>query len=167
MNKQSFVLWPNPAEREKGKRNLYAALQAIDTDKPVTVKIEPYKRDRSEAQKGLMWLWHTTDAAERGMTKAEAHHDFKEKHCLPILLRDDEEGRLRRMWGMMEYAAPEIRWQFIEMLSTSLLNMRQTAEALTEYDMTAARDGIVFPRPEDLWHEAMLERLPAKYRRAG
>lgn len=167
MNKQTFVLWPNPAEREKAKRNLYAALQAVDTDKPVTVKIEPYKRDRSEAQRGLMWLWHTAEAKDRGMTKEEAHHDFKRRHCLPILLRDDEDGRLRRMWGMMEYADPGIREQFVDMLSSSLLNMRQMAEALTEYDMTAARDGITFPHPDDLWHLAMMERLPARFRRTA
>lgn len=165
--KRTFILWPNPAERARVLRNLDEALRDMDADAAYTVKIEPYKRDRSEAQRGLMWLWHTAEAKEFGMTKLESHHEFKRTYCLPILLRDDEDGRLNRMWGMMEYAAPEIRKQFIEMVSTSLLNMRQMAEALTEYDMVAARNGLVFPHPDDLWHEAMAERMPAKFRRSA
>lgn len=164
MNKQTFIILAGDEQR---RRNAVEFIESLSRDAAYRVKIEPFKRDRSEAQRGLMWLWHTTEAKEGGMTKAESHHGFKERHCLPILLRDDEDGRLRRMWGMMEYAAPEIREQFIDMLSTSLLDMRQMSEALTEYDMTAARAGISFPRPEDLWHEAMAERLPVKYRRTA
>lgn len=167
MNKQSFILWADPTRREKPWSELRQFLRTLPTDIDVRITASPYKRDRSEAQRGLMWLWHTAEAEEFGMSKIESHHEFKRNYCLPILLRDDDEGRLRRMWAMMELAAEEIREQFIDMLSTSLLNVKQMAEALTEYDMVTARKGLAFPHPEDQWNEAMLDRMPAKYRRSA
>lgn len=162
--KQSFIIMTGDEQR---RQNAIKAVAELSRDISWRVKIEPFKRDRTLAQNSLLWKWHTARAEHFGEPKAHEHHEFKRNHLLPILLRDDEYGDLTKMHGMMTYADPKIHEKFIDMLSTTMLNTKQFTEILNEYDMVTAQQGLVLPRRDDEYHEAMSERLPQKYWRTA
>ena len=145
-------------------RRVYAVdeIKGLSYDKDWRITVELFTRNRTLAQNNLLWKWHTARGIEFGETKEHEHHEFKRHHLLPILLRDDEDGALTSMHGMMTYADPAIREKFIDMLSTTMLSTRQFTEILNEYDMVTAQQGFVLPRKRDEYDEAMLERMPMR-----
>lgn len=131
-------------------------------EKPIyEVIIRPYKKDRTLAQNRLMWMWHTEYAEYFGVEKKEDQHEvFKENHVLPILLRDDEDGRLTRMYELCRQD-PMAKSELISLLSTTHLSTGQFSEALDEYDRVTASKGLCFTHPEDRYYEAMARRWAA------
>lgn len=153
-DRQSFVLRPG---NELVLRNVQTELRRIWDDpdaKPQRITIEPYKANRTKAQNALMWMWHTLWAEEFGYTKAKAHEKFKYRHVLPILLRDDDEGKLNELYAMAKTDRRMLA-ALVNILSTTHLNTAQFTEALEEYDRVTASRGLVFPHPADKYHEAM------------
>lgn len=129
----------------------------IGSDPKMEVIIRPYKKNRSNAQNRLMWLWHTQFGKEFGDTKEEAHEKFKEVHVLPILLgRDDEDADALREVEILCNVSPAARRTFVKLISSTMLNTAEFTDALNEYSQTVARDyGLAFTHPEDIYYEAM------------
>jgi hypothetical protein len=123
-------------------------------DIPWQITMEPYKANRTRAQNALMWMWHTAWAAEVGETKEYAHERFKHRHVLPILLRDDEEGKLTELHTAAK-TNKRMMAALVNILSTTHLTTAQFTEALEEYDRATAARGLCFPHPEDQYREAM------------
>ena len=128
-------------------------ISRLPHDGSIDVFVRTHKDDRSLKQNRLMWLWHTEFAATHGITKDEAHAQFKYRFCRPILIRDDEDGTLKLLFDRAD--SPELARRFIDLISTRDMSMAQLAEALTEYDRWAGYHGIVFTHPDDLYLEAM------------
>ena len=139
------------------KENAIQAIRELPIDPVYSVIIRPYKKNRTAAQNALMWMWHTAYVDHFGVDggKLEQHISFKLTHVLPIILRDeDPDGVMQRIYDNCR-ADKDMLHKFGEMLSTTDLNTKQLKEALDSYDLETAFNGLVFPHPDDFYHEAM------------
>jgi hypothetical protein len=109
--------------------------------KPVLrVDVKEHKDNRTLAQNRLMFLWHTEGGDHLGETKEDMHTEFKRRHVVPILRRDDAQ------YGEMVLTVQEVgkiglRDKFerlkagvIKLTSTTMLDTAQFSEALTDYE---------------------------------
>lgn len=93
---QSFLI-----NREENYRAMMQFLVNRNPEIEWEVVIREYKSDRSLDQNRLLWKWHQEWAEQAGYTKEYAHNRFKYKYVLPILLRDDEDGQITRVWELV------------------------------------------------------------------
>ncbi|MCK5604496.1 hypothetical protein KAR91_21580 [Candidatus Pacearchaeota archaeon] len=122
---------------EIDKDRVIKHVQALNIDKPWSVDIKPYKKNRSLSQNKLYFLWLNTIGNDIGYTTDELHAIMADKF-LP-----DE---------IVEYGGKQIKKD----KSTSRLNTKEFTEYLEKIDRFAAAElGIVLPSPEDLYYEAM------------
>lgn len=143
-----------PLTNESQRLTAVLTLQNMPIDDGYDIVVKKRGHLRSENQHGLMWLWHTEYAGNFGYTKDRAHKMFKYFHVLPILLAEDEEGRLTKLYNAAK-TDPEMMEELTNLISTTHLTPKQMAAALTEYDMKTASKGYVFSRPEDKYYEAL------------
>ena len=129
-------------------QNMLQYFASRDQEKTYKVTFQEYKRDRSLEQNALLWKWHTEYAAQYGCTKEYAHNRFKYKYVLPILLRDDEDGQIKRVWDLVRGDKEAIAG-LVKAIHSSDLSVSQMSEAMTEYQMDASAQGFVFTDPED------------------
>lgn len=126
----------------------------------VLITMQPATANRSNAQNRLAWLWAGVQAKETGETKEDCHTMFKAKHIAPILARDDEDfaGYWERFGAFSLVAGGQQNDFWLrtasKVVSSGDAKVEQMAEALTEWEMTQAREGLVFPQPED-YHFAL------------
>lgn len=73
---QTFVLPPEPAERERIAGNLHAFLLKALPGKRVKVTVEPYRRTRSNEQNRALWGLAYRILAEATGHQAEDLHEF-------------------------------------------------------------------------------------------
>lgn len=131
------------------------------------VVIRPHKKDRSVAQNALLWSWNTIIAAELGETKEAVHERNKERFLVPIYERDNLEyaemiEAVRRVYRSgAKHDALALKSHIVRMTSTTTATVAQFTEFLTEIERDAASLGIVLPRPEDLYYEALGSRRAA------
>lgn len=144
--KQNYIL-------RHGDTEVYRSMMSFivnrNPDVPWKVTIQEYKKDRSLEQNALLWKWHTEWAMQYGSTKEYAHNRFKYKHVLPILLRDDEDGQITRVWELVRNDVQAIAG-LIKAIHSSDLSVSQMSEAMTEYQREAASVGYVFTDPEEM-----------------
>ena len=96
------------------------------------------KNNQREKQSSLYFLWVETLAKETGYFK-DAMHD---------MLRDKFLG----------YRTVQTKDKAIETLrSVTDLSKEQMKDYLTEIDMFATESGLMLPKPEDLYNEAILD----------
>ena len=96
------------------------------------------KNNQREKQSSLYFLWVETLAKETGYSK-DAMHD---------MLRDKFLG----------YRTVQTKDEVIETLrSVTYLSKEKMKDYLTEIDMLAKESGLMLPRPEDLYNEAMMD----------
>lgn len=125
------------------------------------VVIRPYKKDRSVAQNSLLWRWNTIIGSELGESKEEIHERNKERFLVPIYERDDldyaamiEAVRSVYRQGLQQDAL-FLRKRIVALTSTTKATTAQMAEFLTEIERDASRLGIILPRPDDVYLEAL------------
>lgn len=149
--KQTYILRPGETVPLS---NLMIWIASRDVEKTWRVVVGEDKESRSDKQNRLQWLWHTVWAEKNGYTKEYAYNRFKYKYVLPIMLRDEENTQLQRLWGLVRDDKEAVA-ALVRVIHTSDLDTAQMAEALTEYDRDTAAHGLVFPDPEDLKMKAM------------
>lgn len=144
--KQSFILWP-------GQHHIVQSLMRFLNERnkavPWEVVVREYKEDRSLEQNRTLWMWHSEFAVQHGCTKERSHNIFKYRHVLPILLRDDEDGQLTRVWELVR-GDKEAVAGLVKAIHSSDLTVSQMSEAMTEYRMQAAVMGYVFTDPDEM-----------------
>jgi len=112
-------------------------IKALNIDKPWSVDIKPYKKNRSLSQNKLYWKWITCIGDSIGYERDELHAIMADKF-LP-----DE---------IVEYGGKQIKKD----KSTSRLNTKEFTEYLEKIDRFAASElGIVLPTNDDLYLEAL------------
>ncbi len=136
----------------------------------VLITMQPATANRSNAQNRLAWMWAGIQAKHEGETKEDCHTLFKVKHLAPILARDDEDfaGYWER-FGAFSLVAGGQKNDFwlrtaSRVVSSGDARVEQMAEALTEWEMTQAREGLVFPQPEDYHFALQIESYEAAAR---
>ena len=106
-------------------------LGAINLDKPWSVEIKPYVKNRSNEQNRLMWSWHVIMADHFALTKNKTHHVIMEELLAPI------------NW--------EYNGKTYEVYSTKVMNVKQMTDFLNMYHAWAQTDhGVNLPKPEDM-----------------
>ncbi len=122
---------------DSDKDRAISHIKALNIDKPWSVDIKPYKKNRSLSQNKMYWLWITCIGDSIGYERDELHAIMADKF-LP-----DE---------IVEYGGKQIKKD----KSTSRLNTKEFTEYLEKIDRFAAAElGIVLPSPDDLYYEAM------------
>src|SRR5690606_6979972 len=130
-------------------QSLLEYLQQRDQSIPWQVDVKPYKKDRSLEQNNTLWLWHSEWATQHGCTKEYAHNRFKYKYVLPILLRDDTDGQITRVWELVR-GDKEAVAGLVKAIHSGDLTVSQMSEAMTEYRMDSARMGYIFTDPDEM-----------------
>jgi len=143
------------------KANANAFIQDIPLEPLHEIIIRPYKADRSALQNALMWKWYTVIGNEQGLSKEEVHIYYKGKFLVHIYERDDTEYAamilaVRKVHQSgMKSEAKRLENAIIDLTSTTRANVSQMREYLTEIDRDAQAKGIVLPRRDDMYYEAM------------
>lgn len=136
-------------------------LEELPFDPVHSVTIKEHKETRSAAQNRLLWSWNTQYANHLGEDKETIHNRMKEKHAIPIFIRDSEEyaamveavKNVRRQG--MSTDADQLRKWIVEHTSTTDFDTKQMAEYLTEVERDAAEKGCPLSHPEDLYYRSM------------
>lgn len=128
-------------------KNLIVFLNQFKLGKPVQVEFKLYKQNRSIEQNKLMWLWHKEEGEHDGETKDYCHERFKYKYVLPILLRNDEKGRLAKLVDQAK-RDKEMMAALVKIISTTHLTTSELKEALDEYNFEASLRGLMFTQPD-------------------
>lgn len=125
----------------------------------VSVEVKAAQNTRSAKQNRLLWLWHGIVSKETGETPDEVHDRIKERIVLPIMLSYPERYEHAEQIEAMLSLRPKAKALLVRLISTTDLTVKHMAEFLTRYERdTAVKVGIVLPRPEDLYYEAMVGR---------
>lgn len=136
-----------------------ARAQAIIANLPLDpvheIIIREAKKDISAEQRGLYFKWMGIIGEEIGQTKDEMHYQSKERHLVPIFIRDDIE--YSEMWsamiavrdaGMAKEADMLMRG-IIKETSITRASVKQMAEYMNEIEREAAGLQIRLPHPDD------------------
>jgi hypothetical protein len=124
-------------ESSLDKERAINKIKSLNLDKPWSVDIKPYKKNRSLAQNKLYFMWMKIIGDEIGYTSEEIHAIMADRFLTT---------------EFVEYGGNKIKRD----KSTSKLNTKEFTEYLESIDRWAAGEmGIVLPSPEDLIFEAM------------
>ena len=76
---------------EQRRQDAIKELQDADISKPIEVTIKVYKKNRTNSQNNLMWMWYPPIADYTGYTEDELHEIFKEEFIgYNVFIRDDK-----------------------------------------------------------------------------
>jgi len=143
--------------------NVCAAM--LDKDGKLSVTVKKYDETLSDKQRRIYFKWAGIIGGELGYTKDEQHLILKERFLLNIFLGDfDNHNHYTLMDGwknllIVKDARPDLYdglYQSIlasvSIMDASITNMR---EYLNEIDNLPQGLGIVLPKAEDAYYEAM------------
>ncbi len=123
------------------RHNAIKQIQALNLSAGMEVVIRPYRKNRSNSQNSLMWLWLSVIQTETGNDKDALHDYFRDKY----LGRDqiDVLGQQRMV-----------------LKSTTKLKTAEFTQYLTQIEAFCATElGITLPHPKDTYDEAMAARF--------
>jgi hypothetical protein len=115
---------------EQRRRNAINELQGLDISKLIEVTIKPHKKNRSNSQNNLMWMWLPDIARHFGYTEDELHELLKV-----------------RFLGIEEKIVDGRT--LIQPISTTKLTTKQMAEYLTKIEILARANNIRLKIPDD------------------
>ena len=129
-------------ERKKEKRHIIESMivshfSQFPDDEKAIISIDRDILTRSGAQNKLLWMWNKIIGDEIGHNKDDMHDKL-----------------VRKLLGEVEYTDFDgnITTRAIE---TKTLKVAEMKDYLEEVDRFVGEDGIVLPRPEDLWWKSM------------
>lgn len=131
-------------------------------DAPITMTIAEHDEDRSLKQNRLSFMWYMIRGGATGHGKEYERSLCKLLYGVPILRRDDADFNSfwMRMVGTLPYETQLDAMEYIPV--TSLMKVKQFAEYLTTIDNESAAIGIVLPRPEDLYWDALMQEADSE-----
>ena len=138
--------------------NLVYFVRHLNQGRKWRVVISENKPDRSAAQNRLYWVFVTIIGQALGYSKDEMHEEFKLRHLVPIMLRDDE--HFNALLERVKQAADGgVMRSFVHLLSTTHLSLAQFAEYLRDIELFAISMSITLPAKDDDWYEAVGRRV--------
>jgi len=130
-------------------------------DGKVQIVIGNATQKRSTAQKGLYFLWAGVLAGELGNDKESQHLDLKRRFLLPIYEQSDEGfaemiDSVRDVWKSgQRLKAERLLLKVASLASTNDATVEQMTQYLTDVEHWAISTGIILPKPEDQYYEAL------------
>lgn len=125
----------NEGDKEKAQRKI----KALSIDKPWTMEIRPYKKNRTLAQNSLLWLWMEFIAKELGYDNPEDVYEELGDKFLPVVEYRGFDGTMKQ-----------------KRIGSSKLKTKEFTEFLEKIDRFCVNFfGIILPVPEDIYYEAM------------
>ncbi len=141
--------------------NAKAAIQLIPLDGSFEVVIRKYEKNRSLVQNSLLHMWRKDISDSTGESIKECRFRLAQSHMLPIVLASDlEKDRdiqltilsLREAYKTGAKKQSEFVFrQYVSMLSSKDLNVKQFAEFLTNIERECTEQSISLRRPEDYY----------------
>ena len=149
MNKKLNII--NPATLDR------ALVLVREAGEGHEVSIKPITRRRSVNQHSLYWKYCTVIGNELGETSDEVHRRNKERHLLPILIRENLQGVVETLdaintviEGGLAPQAGTLHGLLVRHITTTTLSTKLMAEYMEQVEREAVSLGINLPRPEDL-----------------
>jgi len=146
---------------EADRKRSFEVLRNLPLEPVMELRVVAHKKNRSASQHRLMWLWNTIIGAELGESKEEVHERNKRRFLVPIYERDDPDyaGMIEAVREVhrhgMKAQAETMAKQVTVLTSTTKATVDQMTEFLNEIERVAASLGIMLPRPDDVYREAM------------
>jgi len=124
---------------DSDKDRAISHIKALNVDKPWSVDIKPYKKNRSLAQNSLLWLWMGFIAKELGYDEPDDIYEEMVAKFLPLIEYRGLDGEMKQ-----------------KRRGTSKLKTKEFTEFLEKVDrFSVSFLGIILPSPSDLYFEAM------------
>lgn len=112
-------------------------LNSLNLDKPLSVEIKLYRKNRTLAQNRLLFMWLTIIGNDLGYHVEEIHAIMKDKFLSSEIVVFQGKG-------------------FQVSPSTANLNTKEFTEYLNRIELFANSElGIILPHPEEIYWEAM------------
>lgn len=110
---------------------------------------------RRSAQNRLLWKWNTAIAEQTYSDKDTVHQTNKLDLGVPILRRDDAE--FNTAWELIEKThGPADRLRVISLIDvTSIMSVKQMTEYLQDMELLYQMRGILLPKKDDEYFEAL------------
>jgi hypothetical protein len=124
--------------------------------------VREHRKQRLVIQNSLYWFWCGFIGNELGLTKEDVHFDLKRRLLVPIYIRDDTQYNemvqaVRHVHKLgAKTQAKLLEKEIVRLTSTTQANTKQFAEYLTEIERDMAGKGIVLPRKEDQYYDALM-----------
>lgn len=124
-------------------------------DAPVKLKWSFDSESRSLKQNRLAFAWYKFRGEATGHGKEYERAVCKLLYGIPILREDEKFNAFYTVAvDRLNYEQKMAAMEYVPV--TSLMKVRQFAEYLTTVDNETASIGIVLPRPEDLYYDALM-----------
>ena len=130
--------------------------QAIESGKPLVVRINQTPDERSAAQNRLYWKWIGEIRRKTGQDEDSLHYEFKKKFLIYIYRRDDQDfAETCNAIAMLKQNECEeyrvIAEQVIRLCSTTKLSVKQMTEYLNYvHDFAVTQLNVFLTVPDDL-----------------
>lgn len=141
--------------------NLTAFLKSQPLEPILEVTVEEHKKDRTVAQNRLYRLWCSIIADEYGWSEKDIAKHYRKKFLIPIYERDHQGTAemmqaVRKVYSLKAHKEALQMYDYVaERISTADAKVKQFIEYLRKIELDAAENGIVLPRPEDRYYQAM------------
>ena len=130
--------------------------QAINDGKPLVVRIDQRREDRSKAQNRIYWLWLSQWAKHQGTDKDSEHLFFKRKFLARIYHRDDV-GQYRKTFAAVKVLKDQghpmyqqVADGLNELITTTDASVEQFTEYLNDIHAFCLKHGKYLSTPDDL-----------------
>lgn len=141
-------------ETEADRKLAMSRLTTVEVGKGWRCKITRSDK-RRDAQNALNWKWCTAIAEQMHDTKEDVHNYNKLRFGVVILSRDDDE--FNAVWtalsDTLDYQEQLEAIRFIDV--TKIMSVKQMKEYLTDIDNYYTGVGIILPRRDDEYFEAL------------
>ncbi len=133
-------------------------------DDPITMTLATEDESRSLKQNRLSFMWYKIRGVLTGHGEIHERQLCKLRYGCPVMRRVDDDGYYvhpefdgfcRLSIDRLPYEHQMAAMDFVPV--TRLMNVKEFAEYLTTIDDESALQGMVLPRPEDLYWAALMK----------
>jgi len=151
------------------KNSLGIVIRAISKivpskEKPYRIRVTLDSEDRTLKQNKLAFLWHKVRSTFNGHTINYDRRFCKLTYGVPLLLADSSHSEFQEFYYNALLILPyEELIQAMEFVPvTRIMSTKLFAEYLDVTDKESANQGIILPKPIDLYREAMIIQEDSK-----
>ena len=130
--------------------------KAIESGKPLVIRIDQKQEDRSKAQNRLYWKWLSQWSKHQGTDKDSEHLYFK-KHFLARIYYRDDVGQYRNTFDAVKVLKDQKHSMYqqvadglSELISTTDASVEQFTEYLNDIHAWCNKQGCYLRTPDDL-----------------
>lgn len=141
-------------ETEADRKLAMSRLTTVEVGKGWRCKIVKTDK-RRDSQNALNWKWCTAIGEQMHDSKDDVHAYNKLNFGVPILCRDDDEfnAAWTALSATLSYEEQIQAVRYIDV--TSIMSVKQMTEYLNELELYYERNGILLPKKDDDYYEAL------------